>query len=113
MSIRISYCDVGGRTRLACWRSRPDIWITPPPVTAAGSTVRSSFNEMRRPINVRAPLAEVRKEFREKTGAHRVGTLLVPVDCLARFIQQGVQNFVHPEFVKASSSNSLISLNNL
>jgi len=46
-----------------------------------------AFDEMRRWIDVRAALADVRKEFREKTGAHR--------------------------FVKASSSNSLISLNNL
>ncbi len=47
-----------------------------------------AFNEMCRRIHVRAPLADVREEFREKTGAHRVGTLVVPINCLARFIRK-------------------------
>jgi hypothetical protein len=57
-----------------------------------------AFNEMSRRIYVRSPLAHVREQFREKTGAHRVGTLvrhggsvlwrIVPVNCLARFIRK-------------------------
>ena len=47
-----------------------------------------AFNEMRRRIYVGAPLADVREEFREKTGTLRVRTLVVPVNCLARFIRK-------------------------
>jgi len=47
-----------------------------------------AFNEMCRRIYVRAPLTDVREEFREKTGAHRLGTLVVPVNCLAHFIRK-------------------------
>src|SRR5437773_8037192 len=43
---------------------------------------------MRRRINVRSPLAHVREEFREKTGAHRVRPLVVPTNRLARFIRE-------------------------
>ena len=38
--------------------------------------------------DVRAPLANVREEFREKSGAHRLGTLVVPVNCLTRFVRK-------------------------
>lgn len=44
------------------------------------------LDKMRRRINVRAPLPDMRKDFAEKSRAHRVGTLVVPVDCLAGFI---------------------------
>src|SRR4029077_9731486 len=47
-----------------------------------------AFNEMCWRVYVRAPLPDVREEFREKTGAHRVGTLVVPVNCPARFIRK-------------------------
>ena len=39
-------------------------------------------------IDVRAPLADVREEFREKTGAHCVWTFVVPVNCLTCFIRK-------------------------
>jgi hypothetical protein len=47
-----------------------------------------AFDKMRRRIEVGAPLADVREEFREKTGAHHVRTLVVPVNCLTRFIRK-------------------------
>ncbi len=43
---------------------------------------------MRRRINVRSPLADMRKQFREKAHPHRVWALVVPVDCLSRFIRK-------------------------
>ena len=47
-----------------------------------------AFNEVCWRIYMRAPLTDVREEFREKTGAHGVGTFVVPVNCLARFIRK-------------------------
>src|SRR4029450_1382231 len=37
-------------------------------------------------VHMRAPLANVTKNFRKKSGSHRAGPLIVPVDGLARFI---------------------------
>ena len=57
-----------------------------------------AFDEMRRRIDVRTPLADVREEFREETRAHRIRTLvrragsvlwrIVPVNCFTRFIRK-------------------------
>jgi hypothetical protein len=41
---------------------------------------------MRRRINVRSPLADMREQFRKEARSHRVWTLVVPVDRLSRFI---------------------------
>jgi hypothetical protein len=49
-----------------------------------------AFDEMCRRIYVRARLADVREEFREKPGAHRVRTFVLPVNCLSRFIRKSV-----------------------
>ena len=45
-----------------------------------------SFHEVRRRINVCSPLTYMREQLREKSGAHCVGTLVIPVDRLSRFI---------------------------
>ena len=45
-----------------------------------------SLDEMRRRINVRSPLADMREQFREKTGPHCVGALVIPVNRLVRFL---------------------------
>src|SRR5437762_3865384 len=45
-----------------------------------------SFYEVRRRINVCSPLTDMREQLREKSRAHCVGTLVIPVDRLSRFI---------------------------
>ena len=47
-----------------------------------------TFDEMRWWIDVCAPLADMREKLREKTGAHRVRTFVVPVNGLTRFIRE-------------------------
>src|SRR6266705_3393053 len=47
-----------------------------------------TFNEMRRWIDVRAPLPDVREQFGKKSRAYRVRSLLVPVNRPARLIRK-------------------------
>src|SRR5438552_8808136 len=44
------------------------------------------LDEMRRRIDMRAPLSNVRENLRKEAGAHRVGAFLVPINRLSHFI---------------------------
>src|SRR5206468_10759461 len=46
----------------------------------------SVFSGVRRPIDGWSPMTYMREQLREKSGAHCVGTLVIPVARLSRFI---------------------------
>ena len=59
-----------------------------------------TFDEMRWWIDVHPPLADMRENFGEKTGAHCVWPFIVPINSLARFLRKtGPVWYARREFV--------------
>src|SRR6266478_3575517 len=62
-----------------------------------------SFYGVRRLINVCSPLTDMREQLREKSRAHCVGTLVIPVDRLSRFIGGNRANAEFPARIHGSN----------
>src|SRR5437016_10060017 len=60
------------------------------------------LDEMRRRIDMRAPLSNVRENLRKEAGAHRVGAFLVPINCLSHFIWKSPATTGSPVRTRAS-----------